>query len=290
MNSSGTSEYKNNTTRMIIRRFRKHKLAVVSLYFLGIMTLLAILAPIIAPYNPNQVSTSFSAPPSADHLLGTDQIGRDMFSRLLYATRISLFVGFAATVISTFIGVILGLIAGYFGGLADIIIMRITDTIMSFPYILLVLVAAAIFGPGLWNIILILGFVDWPGAARLVRGSVLSLRETNFVKGNVVAGMPNRYILFSEILPNTVGPVMVYATSVFAISILDEAALSFLGMGVQPPTASLGNILNGAESITILTSKFWLWVPAGVLIILLVVSINFVGDALRDAIDPSAKE
>jgi len=137
---------------------------------------------------------------------------------------------------------------------------------------------------------LILGFVDWPGAARLVRGSVLSLRETNFVKGNVVAGMPNRYILFSEILPNTIGPVLVYATSVFAISILDEAALSFLGMGVQPPTASLGNILNGAESITILTDKPWLWVPAGVLIVLLVVSINFVGDALRDAIDPSAKE
>lgn len=290
MSDSEAKEYKNSTFRMVFRRFRKHKLAVVSLYFLSIMTILAILAPIIAPYNPNQVSTSFSAPPSAEHLLGTDQIGRDMLSRLLYATRISLFVGFAATIISTIIGVILGLIAGYFGGVVDIIIMRITDTIMSFPYILLVLVAAAIFGPGLWNIILILGFVDWPGAARLVRGSVLSLRETNFIKGNVVAGMPNRYILFSEILPNTIGPVLVYATSVFAISILDEAALSFLGMGVQPPTASLGNILNGAESITILTSKFWLWIPAGVLIILLVVSINFVGDALRDAIDPSAKE
>jgi len=254
------------------------------------MTLLALLAPIISPYNPNQVSTSFSSPPSLAHWLGTDQIGRDMLSRILYATRISLFVGFAATVVSTVIGVILGLIAGYFGGVVDIIIMRITDTIMSFPYILLVLVAASIFGAGLWNIILILGFVDWPGAARLVRGNVLSLRETNFVKGNVVAGMPNRYILFSEILPNTIGPVLIYATSVFAISILDEAALSFLGMGVQPPTASLGNILNGAESITILTSKFWLWIPAGVLIILLVVSINFVGDALRDAIDPSAKE
>jgi peptide/nickel transport system permease protein len=275
---------------MVIKRFKKHKLAVVSLYFLSIMTILALLAPIISPYNPNQVSTSFSSPPSLEHWLGTDQIGRDMFSRLLYATRISLFVGFAATIISTVIGVILGLVAGYFGGVVDIIIMRITDTIMSFPYILLVLVAAAIFGAGLWNIILILGFVDWPGAARLVRGNVLSLRETNFVKGNIVAGMPNRYILFSEILPNTIGPVLVYATSVFAISILDEAALSFLGMGVQPPTASLGNILNGAESITILTSKFWLWVPAGVLIILLVVSINFVGDALRDAIDPSAKE
>ncbi len=281
---------KNSTFRMVIKRFYKHKLAVASLYFLVIITLLALLAPIISPYDPNQVSTSFSKPPSLKHFMGTDQIGRDMFSRLLYAVRISLFVGLAATVISTIIGVTLGLIAGYFGGVIDIIIMRITDTIMSFPYILLVLVAASIFGPGLWNIILILGFVDWPGAARLVRGSVLSLRETNFVKGNVVAGMPNRYILFSEILPNTIGPVLVYATSVFAISILDEAALSFLGMGVQPPTASLGNILNGAESITILTSKLWLWVPAGVLIILLVVSINFVGDALRDAIDPSAKE
>lgn len=288
--NSETSEYKNSSVRMVIKRFRRHKLAVASLYFLGIISILAILAPVISPYDPNQVSTSFSKPPSLTHLLGTDQIGRDMLSRLLYATRISLFVGFAVTVISTIIGVILGLMAGYFGGVIDIIIMRITDTIMSFPYILLVLVAAAIFEPGLWNIILILGFVDWPGAARLVRGNVLSLRETNFVKGNVVAGMPNRYILFSEILPNTIGPVLVYATSVFAISILDEAALSFLGMGVQTPTASLGNILNGAESITILTSKFWLWVPAGVIIILLVVSINFVGDALRDAIDPSAKE
>ena len=290
MSNSEKSEYKNSTFKMVIKRFRKHKLAVVSLYFLSFMTIVALLAPLISPYDPNQVSTSFSASPSIKHWIGTDQIGRDMLSRLLYATRISLFVGFAATVISTVMGVVLGLIAGYFGGVVDIIIMRITDTIMSFPYILLVLVAAAIFGPGLWNIILILSFVDWPGAARLVRGNVLSLRETNFVKGNVVAGMPNRYILFSEILPNTIGPVLVYATSVFAISILDEAALSFLGMGVQPPTASLGNILNGAESITILTSKFWLWVPAGVLIIMLVVSINFVGDALRDAIDPSAKE
>ncbi|CRZ35007.1 peptide/nickel transport system permease protein [Herbinix hemicellulosilytica] len=287
---SDSAEKKNNSIRMIIKRFKRHKLAVASLYFLIFITILAVFAPLIVPYDPNQVSTSFSQPPSAKHWLGTDQIGRDMFSRLLYATRISLFVGFAATVISTIIGVVLGLVAGYFGGIADTVIMRITDTIMSFPYILLVLVAAAIFEPGLWNIILILGFVDWPGAARLVRGNVLSLRESNFVKGSIVAGMPSRHILFSEILPNTVGPVLVYATSVFAISILDEAALSFLGMGVQPPQASLGNILNGAESITVLTGKLWLWVPAGLMIILLVISINFVGDALRDAIDPSAKE
>ncbi|GAA4298225.1 ABC transporter permease [Anaerocolumna aminovalerica] len=274
--------------RMIIKRFKKHKLAVVSLWFLCIVVVLAIFAPVIAPYDPNKVTGSFGRPPTLEHWLGTDQIGRDMLSRLLYATRCSLLVGFAATIISTIIGVILGLVSGYFGGFVDNIIMRITDTIMSFPYILLVLVAAAIFEPGLWNIILILGLVDWPGVARLVRGSVLSLRETDFIKGDMVAGMPRRYILFSEILPNTIAPVLVYATTVFAISILDEAALSFLGMGVQPPTASLGNILNGAESITILTSKFWLWIPAGLIVILLVISINFIGDALRDAVDPTA--
>ena len=210
----------------------------------------------------------------------------DMFSRLLYAMRVSLLVGFLATVISTAIGVVLGLVSGYFGGWVDRVIMSFTDMVMSFPYILLVLVAAAIFEPGMWTMIIILGLVDWPGVARLVRGNVLSLRETNFCKSDVTSGMPGCYILFSEILPNTLAPVLVYATSVFAISILDEAALSFLGMGVQPPTASLGNILNGAQSITILTEKPWLWLPAGILIILLVMCINFVGDALRDALDP----
>lgn len=274
---------------MIIKRFKKHKLAVISFYFLCIVGLFAILAPVIAPYDPNKVSVLFGKPPSMEHWLGTDQIGRDMLSRVLYATRNSLFVGIAVTVISTIIGVVLGLISGYFGGWMDIVIMRITDIIMSFPYILLVLVAAAIFEPGFWNIIVILGFVNWPGVARLVRGNVLSLREANFVKGSKVAGMPGRYIMFSEILPNTIAPVLVYSTSVFALSILDEAALSFLGMGVQPPTASLGNILNGAESITILTSKFWLWIPAGIMVILLVISINFVGDALRDAINPNTQ-
>ena len=271
----------------VIRRFKQHHLATVSLVILAVLVVAALLAPIIAPYNPDEIVGGFSKAPTAEHWLGTDQIGRDVLSRLLYATRISLLVGVLATAISTVIGVILGLIAGYFGGAADMIIMRFTDMVMSFPYILLVLVAAAIFKPGLWSIILILGFVDWPGIARLVRGNVLSLRETNFVKGNVVAGMPLRHILFSEILPNTVAPILVYATSVMAISMLDEAALSFLGMGVQPPMASLGNMLNGAQSITVLTSQPWLWLPPGIMIVVLVVSINFVGDALRDAFDPS---
>ena len=271
----------------VMRRFRAHHLAKISLVILVVVGLAALFAPVVAPYDPDAIVGTFSGAPCKEFILGTDQIGRDVFSRLLYATRISLLVGILATVISTVIGVVLGLIAGYFGGWLDMIIMRFTDMVMSFPYILLVLVAAAIFKPGLWSIILILGFVDWPGVARLVRGNVLSLRETNFVKGNVVAGMPLRHILFSEILPNTVAPILVYATSVMAISMLDEAALSFLGMGVQPPMASLGNMLNGAQSITVLTSQPWLWLPPGIMIVVLVVSINFVGDALRDAFDPS---
>jgi len=271
------------------RRFRRHKLAMGGGIVVLVILLAALVGPILSPYDPNAVTGSFSEAPSAQHWLGTDHIGRDVLTRLLCSIRVSLTVGVMATVISTIIGVILGLISGYFGGWADMVIMRITDMIMSFPYILLVLVAASIFEPGMWNIILILGFVDWPGIARLVRGNVLSLRETNFVKSNIVAGMSRRHILFSEILPNTVAPILVYATSVLALSILDEAALSFLGMGVQAPTASLGNLLNAAQNLTILTTKPWLWIPPGLVIIVLVVAINFVGDALRDAMDPTSK-
>ena len=272
----------------VFRRFRKHRLAMISMVLLLILGGAALFAPIIAPYDPAELAGPFAAPPSAEFLLGTDQIGRDVLSRLLYGMRISLLVGIMATLISTVIGVVLGLVSGYFGGFPDMIIMRFTDMVMSFPYILLVLVAATIFEPGLWSIILILGFVDWPGVARLVRGNVLALRETNFVKGNLVAGMPLGHILFSEILPNTMAPILVHATSVLALSMLDEAALSFLGLGIQPPDASLGNMLNGAQSLTVLTRQPWLWLPPGVMIVVLVMAINFVGDALRDALDPNS--
>lgn len=270
------------------KRFCRHRLAVVCLFLLLALIVLAVLAPVIAPWEPTKADLKGigGKPPSEMHLLGTDKSGRDVFSRVLYGMRVSLLVGALATVISTAIGVALGLVAGYFGGWVDRIVSGVTDMVMSFPYILLVLVAAAIFEPGMWTIIVILGFVNWPGVCRLVRGNVLSLRETNFVRSDVTAGMPKRYILFSEILPNTVAPVLVYATSVFALSILDEAALSFLGQGVQPPTASLGNLLNAAQSLTLLTEKPWLWVPAGTMVIVLVVCINLVGDALRDAFDP----
>ncbi|MGL5259054.1 MAG: ABC transporter permease [Lachnospiraceae bacterium] len=274
----------------VIRRFKKHKLGMICTVIFIIISLAAVFAPFIAPYDPNEIVGPFSGAPSKEFILGTDQTGRCVLSRLLYATRISLLVGVLATLISTVIGVVLGLVAGYFGGILDMIIMRITDMVMSFPYILLVLVAAAIFKPGLWNIILILGFVDWPGIARLVRGNVLSLRETNFVKSSQVAKMPLHYILFSEILPNTVAPILVYATNVVALSMLDEAALSFLGQGVRQPTASLGNMLNGAQSLTVLTKQPWLWLPPGIMIVVLVISINFIGDGLRDALDPKSKK
>ncbi len=271
----------------VIRRFKYHKAGVVSLVIVAVIIVLSVLAPFISPYDPNAINPEFSAPPSAAHLLGTDSIGRDMLSRLLYGTRVSLLVGFLATVLSTGIGVILGLIAGYFGGIADMIIMRFTDMVMSFPYILLILVAGAIFEPGMWNIILILGFVDWPGVTRLVRGNVMALKEQDFVKSSMIAGMPQSYIMASDILPNTVAPILVFATSVMAISILDEATLSFLGMGVQPPDASLGNLLNGAESITVLTQMPWMWLSPGLMIVVLVICVNFIGDALRDAMDPT---
>ena len=271
----------------VIRRFRYHRAGVISFWVFIVITLLAVLAPLIFPYAPDAINPEFSAPPSAAHLLGTDQIGRDVLSRLLYGTRISLFVGLMAMTISTVVGVLLGLAAGYFGGILDQVIMRFTDMVMSFPYILLILIASVIFKPGMWSIILILGFVDWPGVARLVRGSVLNLKEQDFVQSSQIAGMSRRYILFSDILPNTVGSILVFATTVMAASILDEAALSFLGMGIQPPTASLGNLLNGAESISVLTGMPWLWISPGVMIIILVVSVNFIGDALRDALDPT---
>ena len=272
----------------VFKKFKRHKLGVISLFVLIILVVCALLAPLLAPYDPNSIVGSFSGAPSKAHWLGTDQVGRDVLSRVLYGTRISLLVGLSSMAIAMAIGILLGLISGYFGGIIDMIIMRITDVVMSFPYIMLILVVAGILGPGLLNIILILGFLNWPSVARLVRGNVLQIKELDYVKASIVQGYGTKRILFSEILPNTIAPILIYASSGVAWAILDEAALSFLGFGVQPPTASLGNMLNGTQSLTILTSKPWLWIPPGIVIILIVLSINFIGDALRDAFDPNS--
>lgn len=281
------AEHQEKYWKVIFRRFTRHKMAVAGVFVLAIFIICAVFAPVIAPYPPDDIVGSFSAAPDGSHLLGTDQVGRDVFSRIIYASRISLLVGVASTGISLVIGIVLGLVSGYFGGIIDMVVMRVTDMFMAFPYIMLILVVASIVGPGLLNIILIMGFLNWPGVARLVRGNVLSIKESNYIKAATVSGLSTPRILFSEILPNTIAPILVNATSGIAWAILDEAALSFLGFGVQPPTASWGNMLNGAQSLTILTSKAWLWLPPGLAVVLTVLSINFIGDALRDALDPT---
>lgn len=272
--------------QLIVKRFMKHRLAVVGSIIMLFIILVAIFAPVISPKNPYQVYEEFSAPPSSAHWLGTDQVGRDIFTRLVYASRVSMLVGLGAVLIYTIIGTIVGAVSGYFGGWIDILLMRMTDVFMSFPGLMLILVVVSILGPSLLNIIWILGLLGWPSVARLVRGSVLSLKHVDFVKSGVVLGLGTPRILFQHILPNAIAPILVQATFGIAAAIIVEASLSFLGMGVQPPTASWGNMLTDAQSLTVLTSQPWLWVPPGLMIVIVVLAINFIGDGLRDALDP----
>jgi peptide/nickel transport system permease protein len=274
--------------KVVATRFFKHKLAVIGLVIITLFVLMAIFAPVIAPQDPLEVGYEFEAKPSSEHLLGTDQVGRDVLSRLIYASRISLAVGLGAVSIYVVIGTILGAIAGYMGKWADMIIMRITDVFMSFPFLMVILVLVSVMGPSLFNIILVLGILGWPPIARLVRGSVLSLKEMDYVKAGVALGYTAPKILLHHILPNALAPILVNATFGIASAIIMEASLSFLGMGVQPPTASWGNMLTEAQSLTVLAGQPWLWVPPGLMIILAVISINFMGDGLRDAVDPKS--
>jgi len=272
--------------KFIARRFFKHKFAVIGIIIFSLIVLVSLAAPLLAPYNPYEIHEEFGASPSFEHILGTDLVGRDLLSRLIYACRVSLAVGIGAVSIYVVIGVTLGAVAGYFGKWIDMIIMRITDVFMSFPFLMVILVVVSIMGPSLINIIVILGLLGWPGIARIVRGSVLSIKEADYIKASIALGYSSSRIIFRHILPNCLAPILVNATFGIASAIIMEASLSFLGMGVQPPTASWGNILKDAQSITVLTTQPWLWIPPGLLILLAVLSINFIGDGLRDAMDP----
>ena len=274
--------------RVITKRFFKHKLAVLGMIVFTLILLMAILAPLIAPKSPYAITDQFSAAPSSKYLLGTDQVGRDLFSRLIYGSRVSLSVGIGAVAIYVAIGTILGAIAGYFGKWVDMVIMRITDVFMSFPYLMVILVLVSIMGPSLFNIIVVLGLLGWPGIARIVRGSVLSIKQMDYIKAGVALGYSAPRLVFQHILPNCLGPILVNATFGIAAAIITEASLSFLGMGVQPPTASWGNMLKDAQSLSVLASQPWLWIPPGIMILLSVLSINFMGDGLRDAMDPKS--
>lgn len=275
-------------TTGVWQRFRRHRLALVGMVILGVLTFASIAAPVVAqgrsPYRTEL--RNIKKPPSGAHWLGGDASGRDVFSRLVYAGRVSLSVGLVAVGIYTTIGLVLGALAGYYGGWVDGLIMRLADVFLSFPSLLVIITLVSILGPSIRNVMLVIGLLGWPSVARILRGLFLSLRERDFVLASRTIGAPNRRIIFRHILPNALAPIIVAATFGMAQAILLEAGLSFLGLGVQPPTASWGNMLTDAQSISVLESLPWLWLPPGFMIALAVLSINFIGDGLRDALDP----
>ena len=269
------------------KRFFKHRLAVFGLIVLCALFLMALLAPAIERYSPIELDLmTMGQPPSLQHWLGTDTTGRDVWSRIVHAGRVSLSVGFVAVSISTLIGLLVGGIAGYAGGRTDLLLMRVTDMVMAFPSLVMIITIAAVLGPSIYNTMLIIGVLSWPGTARLVRGQFLSFREQQFVLAARATGVPPYQIVLRHLLPNVVGTVTVAATFGMANAILQEASLSFLGLGVQAPTPSWGNMLQDAQSHGILEGMPWLWIAPGLMIALAVLSINFVGDGLRDALDP----
>lgn len=277
------------------RRFRKNKLAVFGAAFILLLLLVSILAPLFSPYDPyisikNEAGglDIYSAPSSA-YLLGTDGLGRDILSRIIYAGRVSLSVGLISIIISTVVGVSLGSLAGYFGGWVDGLIMRIVDVVYCFPVMFLIITVSTMLKPSIFNVMAIIGLVSWTGTARLVRGEILRVRESEFVQATRALGAFDHTIIFQHILPNILAPILVQATLQTAEAILTEASLSFLGVGVQQPTPSWGNMLYEAMSIMVLRFRPWVWLPPGMMILVTVLSINFIGDGLRDALDPKLK-
>jgi len=274
----------------ILHRFLKNKLAMIGFILLTVFVLSAILAPILTNYLRDTIDLmSIESRPSLKHLLGTDELGRDVFTRLLYGGRVSLGVALTATILQLLIGVTLGSISGFYGKWIDNAIMRLVDTFMCFPFFVIAITIAALIGPSAWNVILIIGLLQWTGVARIVRAEILSLKHSEFIEAARAMGFSNFQIIFKHLLPNILSPVIVNATLSVAQGILMEAGLSFLGLGVKQPEPSWGNILSAAQSMRVLQYEWWLWIPAGLLVFLSVLSINFVGDGLRDALDPKMK-
>ena len=269
------------------QRFCQNKLAVVGLVVIVIFILLAIFAPLLTPHDPNRANLrERNQPPSKEHWFGTDDMGRDILARTLYGGRISLSVGLVSVGISLTLGLTLGAIAGYFGGMVDIVIMRVADVFYSFPFLILAITISAIFGPSIYNTMIILGVLSWPGPARLIRAEFLKLKETDYVAAATALGAKSSRVMFRHILPNGFSSLLVSATLGVASAILSEAGLSFLGLGVPPPAPSWGNMLNRARPLHILATMPWMWLAPGIAIFVIVLSINFVGDGLRDAFDP----
>lgn len=274
-----------------VKKFVHNRKAVLGLIIVCVLVLAVILIPIfmkLDPYTTDR-AVGFNKAPCSGHPLGTDDVGRDLFARLLYGGRISLFVGIMSTIISVLIGIPLGLIAGYFRGIAETVIMRVADAFMSFPTMVLILVLVAVFGPSILTVTVVIGVLGWTAIAKLIYGNVLSIREREYIQATKAIGMSTPKILLSEVLPNAIPPVWANISFRVAGAILTESSLSFLGMGVQTPQASWGNIIFAAQNLLVLTARPWVWFPPGICIILVVVGFNFIGEGVRDALDPKTK-
>ncbi len=274
--------------RLGLRRLRRNRLATAGGIFVGVLALLALLAPLIAPYPYDHVNLPDALrPPSAGHWLGTDSLGRDLLSRLLYGARVSLAVGLVATLVSLVIGVSYGAIAGYVGGRTDGVMMRIVDVLYGLPFMFLVILIVMIAGRSIFNLFIALGAVQWLTMSRIVRGQVLSLKEREYVEAARALGATARTLIFRHIVPNLLGPVIIYATLNVPQVMLQEAFLSFLGLGVQDPMPSWGTLIaEGAKKMEVCP---WLMVFPGIAFTLTLLSLNFLGDGLRDALDPQSR-
>lgn len=272
------------------RQLLRDRLAVLGIIILFLLILTAVFAPLIAPFDPYEMNLGENLkPPGVDgHLLGTDELGRDILSRLIYGSRISLTVGLIVVGIAGTIGVTLGAISGYYGGVVDNVIMRVVDIVLAFPFLVLAIAVVSIVGANLTNMMIVLGCVSWIGYTRLVRGQVLALREQQFVTAARAIGAGDLDIIFNHILPNTLGVIIVQATFGVAVAILAASGLSFLGMGAQPPTAEWGAMLSDAKKH--MRHHPTMAIAPGVAIMITVLAINFVGDALRDALDPRLRK
>ena len=275
-----------------MKKFIHNKKAMLGLAIVTILVLAVVFIPLFADLDPYTTdrAAGFNKPPSDAHILGTDDVGRDLFARLLYGGRISLFVGITSTIISVLIGIPLGLIAGYFRGTAESSVARTADAFMSFPSMVLILVLVAVFGPSILTVTVVIGVLGWTAIAKLIYGNVLSIREREYIQAARAVGVSTKKILFSEVLPNAIPPVWANISFRVAGAILTESSLSFLGMGVQTPQASWGNIIFAAQNLLVLTARPWVWLPPGICIILVVIGFNFIGEGVRDALDPKTKE
>lgn len=281
--------------KLVLRRFLRHKLAAAGAIVLLLLVILALAAP-LAPHDPSAINaTNRLEPPSSTYWLGTDLLGRDVFSRLLWGGRISLTVGLLATLVALTVGTSVGAVAGYFGGVLDNILMRVVDIFLSFPSLFVLIVIGSILRGseyanlrgGLLPLAFIIGILSWMTVARVVRATFLSLREVEFVEAARAIGSGHTRIMFRHIMPGAVGPIIVQGTLQVAFSILTESGLSYLGFGIQPPTPSWGNMLNDAQRFMVRLP--WLAIMPGLMIFLTVMAINYVGDGLRDALDPRSK-